>query len=116
MTTFVERRRQKRILVGLPIRVKGSTLAGGQFDEVTKSLDVSSEGASFLLKTPVRVGSMLVLSLPMPRQMQRSSAPNRPVYETSGLILRIEKTDMPSSCRIAVRFRLTHQKQYHAEV
>jgi hypothetical protein len=116
MTTFVEKRRQKRISVGLPIRVQGSTSSGGQFNEVTKSLDVSSEGACFLLKAPVQVGSLLTLSLPMPRQMQRNFAPSKSIYETSGLILRVETTDMPSSCRIAVRFRQARQKQFHAEV
>lgn len=114
MTTFVEQRRQKRVLVGLPVRVKGLDLGGIWFDEVTKSLDVSPDGACFLLKTAVRKGSTLDLSLPLPRQMQRSVAP-KPVYETLGLVLRIENSDVPPSCRIAVRFRPIQQKQYHSE-
>ncbi len=114
MSTFVEQRRQKRIMVGLPVRVKGLDLGGNRFDEVTKAIDVSPDGACFLLKTPIRKGSMLDLSLPMPRQMQRSVAP-KPVYETVGLVLRIENSDLPPSCRIAVRFRPVQQKQYHSE-
>ncbi|HVN78975.1 MAG TPA: PilZ domain-containing protein [Terriglobia bacterium] len=114
MTTFVDQRRQKRVTVGLPVRVKGFDLGGNRFDEVTKSVDVSPDGACILLKTPIRKGSMLDLSLPMPRQMQRAVAP-KPVYETVGLVLRIESSELPPSCRVAVRFRPVQQKQYHSE-
>ena len=114
MTTFVDQRRQKRVVVGLPVRVKGLDLGGNRFDEVTKSLDVSPDGVCFLLKTPVRKGTIVDLSLPLPRQMQRSVAP-KPVYETVGLVLRIEGSNVSPNSRIAVRFRPIQQKQYRSE-
>jgi len=110
MTTFVDQRRQKRVTVGLPVRVKGLDLGGNKFDEVTKSVDVSPDGACILLKTPIRKGTVLDLSLPMPRTV----AP-KPVYETVGLVLRIESSELPRSSRVAVRFRPVQQKQYHSE-
>jgi hypothetical protein len=114
MTAFSEHRRQKRISVGLPVRVKGLDLKGNRFDEVTKLIDVTSDGASFFLKAPVRKGSLLDLSLPLPRQMQHGVA-SKPVYETIGLVLRIENSDAPPSYKIAVRFRPVAGKQYRAE-
>ena len=111
---FAENRRQKRITVGLPVRVKGLDLKGNRFDEVTKLINVSSDGASFILKAPIRKGSLLDLSLPLPRQMQHGVA-SKPVYETTGLVLRIESSDAPSSYKVAVRFRPVAGKQYRAE-
>ena len=111
---FAERRLEKRFVVGLPVRVKGLDVLGNRFDEVTRLIDVSPDGACFLLKTPVRKGALLDLSLPMPRQLQRSVTP-KPVYETAGKVLRIEDSDKQPQCRIVVRFRPVQQKQYHSE-
>ena len=109
-----DHRRQKRISVGLPVRVKGLDLEGNRFDEVTKLIDVSTDGASFFLKVPIRRGSLLDLSLPLPRQMQHGAVA-KAVYETMGLVLRIEGSDAPTNYKVAVRFKPVAGKQYRAE-
>ena len=111
---FEDKRRQKRIRVGLPIRVKWSDNKGNRFEEVTRSIDVSSDGALFALKVPLTTGMLLELSLPLPRNLQKSAYP-KPVYETTGLVVRVEKTGDPQNFHIAVRFRAIHVKQYRAE-
>lgn len=98
----------------MPVRVKGLDASGKRFDEITKLLDVSSDGVCFLLKTPIRKGTLMDLSFPMPRQMQRSVAP-KPVYETIGKVIRIEDSDQPPRCRVAVRFQAVQTKKYHSE-
>ena len=111
---FEDKRRQKRIRVGLPIRVKWCDNNGNRFEELTKSIDVSSDGALFPLKVPLTAGTLLELSLPLPRNLQKGVAP-KPVYETTGLVVRVEKTGDPRSFRIAVRFRAVNVKQYRTE-
>jgi hypothetical protein len=111
---FENRRKQKRVEVSIPIRVKGLDLKGNRFDEVTKSIELSPDGASFTLKASIRKGSLLDLSLPLPRPMQRSVAP-KPVYQTIGLVIRVEESSTPQVRKIAVRFRAADVKQYRSE-
>lgn len=72
---FDERRRQKRVDVNIPIRVKGTDAQGNRFEEVTRSINVSADGAICLLKQQLRMGTVLELSLPLPRQMQKGVSP-----------------------------------------
>ena len=111
---FEDKRRLKRIRVSLPIRVKWSDNQGNRFEEVTRSIDVSSDGALFPLKVPLTAGTLLELSLPLPRNLQKTASP-KPVYETTGVVVRVEQTGDPSSFHIAVRFRAMNAKQYRAE-
>ncbi len=111
---FEERRRQKRVDVSLPIRVKWSDLAGTRLEEVTKSMNVSGEGAIFLLKHPLKMGAILELSLPLPRHMQRGGSP-KSVYEVMGLVTRVEPSHEAQTFRIAVRFRSAVMRHYRSE-
>jgi hypothetical protein len=113
-TMFEERRRQKRVEVSIPIRVKWVDSKGNRVEEVTRSLNVSSDGALFPLKYPLKIGTRLELSLPLPRHLQRGASP-KAVYETVALVTRIENTDKPQNFRIAVRFRSSNAKQYRLE-
>ena len=111
---FDDRRRQKRVAVNIPIRVKGADIWGNQFEEVTKSINVTSDGACFPLKHNIKPGSMLQLSLPLPRQLQKSVRP-RTVYETIGFVIRVEVTAKPETFRVAVKFRAANIKHYRSE-
>jgi hypothetical protein len=111
---FEERRRQKRVDVNIPIRVKGADVWGNRFEEVTKSINVSSDGACFLLKHEIKSGSTLELSLPLPRQLQKSVRP-KTVYETIGFVTRMEVTETPETFRVAVKFRASNIKHYRSE-
>jgi c-di-GMP-binding flagellar brake protein YcgR len=111
---FEERRRQKRVDVNLPIRVKWSDNAGNRREEVTKSINVSADGAIFLLKEALKMGTVLELSLPLPRHMQKGVSP-KPIYEAIGLVTRVEHAREAETFRIAVRFRAANTKQYRSE-
>jgi hypothetical protein len=111
---FEDKRRQKRVCVSLPIRVKWSDNKGNRFEEVTRSIDVSPDGALFQLKVPLTKGTLLELSLPLPRNLQKTAYP-KPVYETTGLVVRVENTSDPNRFHIAVRFRAMNVRQYRAE-
>ncbi len=111
---FDDRRRQKRVAVNIPIRVKGADIWGNQFEEVTKSINVTSDGAYFPLKHNIKPGSMLQLSLPLPRQLQKSVAP-KAVYQTIGLVVRVEIVGTSQTSRVGVKFRTAKIKQYRSE-
>ena len=111
---FDDRRRKKRVDVGIPIRVKGVDSEGTRFEELTKSINVSSDGAYFVLNYRIKMGSLLELSLPLPRHLQKSVAP-KAVYQTIGVVTRVESTEGPQAYKIAVRFRAADIKQYHSE-
>jgi PilZ domain-containing protein len=106
-----DKRKTKRVLVSLPLRVRGVNREGIKFEEITRSIDVSPEGALFLLKQPLNTGTRLELSLPLPRSMQKTGAP-KPVYETMGFVLRVTLGDDPGTFKIAVRFRNAFAKHY----
>lgn len=111
---FDERRRQKRVDVNIPIRVKWSDAQGNRYEEVTRSINVSADGAMFLLTQQLKMGTVLELSLPLPKQMQKGVSP-KTVYEAMGLVTRVEHTPDRMGFRIAVRFRAAASKQYRAE-
>ena len=111
---FDDKRRQKRVDVSIPIKVKWADSKGNRFEEVTKSINVSSDGALFLLKYPLKMGTMLELSLPLPRHLQKTVAP-KAVYEAIGLVMRVEHTESTENYKIAVRFRGVNMKQYRSE-
>lgn len=111
---FEDRRRKKRVDVNIPIRVKGADVWRNPFEEVTKSIDVSSDGACFLLKHNVKPGSMLELSLPLPRHLQKGVFP-RTVYKVIGFVTRVQVTQAAQTLRIAVKFKAANIKRYRSE-
>ncbi len=111
---FEERRRQKRVEVNIPIRVKWADKEGNRYEEVTKSINLSADGAVFLLKQPLKMGTLLELSLPLPKNMQKGVSP-KPIYEAVGLVTRIERAREVDTFRVAVRFRAANTRHYRAE-
>ena len=108
-----DKRRLSRIRIALPIRVRGSNSEGTLFEEMTRSIDLSGDGASFFLKQDLKKGMRLKLSLPLPRSMQKTAA-SKPVYETEATVVRIEGKD-PGIRKVAVRFRSAAAKAYYQE-
>ena len=49
--------------------VEGKDAAGNDFTESTKLSYISSSGSSFILKTPVNIGSSLRLKIDLPEQL-----------------------------------------------
>ncbi len=110
---FDERRRQKRVDVNIPIRVKWTDPQGNRVEEVTRSINVSPDGAIFQLKQQLKMGTVLELALPLPKQMQKGISP-KAVYEAMGLVTRVEHAQ-DHGFNIAVRFRAANTKQYRTE-
>jgi hypothetical protein len=82
-----ESRRIQRYELALPIRVEVKVDHKFTWNEVTRLEDISAFGAGFNLKRPVKRGRLLVMSVPMPRQL-RCYDYLEPQYRVWGIVRR----------------------------
>jgi hypothetical protein len=82
-----ENRRIQRISLPLPVRVEVKIDSKVSWNEVTRLSDVSAFGCGFTLKRPVKRGRLILLTIPMPRQL-RSFDYSEPQYRIWGVVRR----------------------------
>lgn len=82
-----ENRRIQRINLPLPVRVEIRVDRETTWNEITRLSDVSAFGAGFVLKRPVRRGRLILMTIPMPRQL-RSYDYSEPQYRVWGVVRR----------------------------
>lgn len=100
-----ERRQRPRLGLKLPVRVAGYDLQGQQWTEMSTVLDVSSSGASFVLKHSIVRGNVLHLLVPLPKRF-RSYDLGEASYHVFGLV-RSTRSD-PDGTRVGVLFLGKH--------
>jgi len=99
--TQKELRRHPRRRLTLPARVEGYGADGTSWQEMTATIDVGVGGVSFNLEHAVKVGHVLLLSLPLPRQFRRYDLHSQSSYRVYSVV----RTIGPGSPgRIAVLF------------
>jgi hypothetical protein len=101
-----EKRRIQRICLPLPLRVEVKIDQQVSWNEITRLADVSGFGAGFLLKRPLKRGRLVLLTLPMPRQL-RCYDYGDPQYRIWGLVRRcipVRSTEGEFSYSIGVAF------------
>src|SRR3954470_6277932 len=101
-----ESRRIQRISLPLPVRVEVKIDSTVSWNEITRLMDVSAFGAGFNLGRPVKRGRMVLLTLPMPRQL-RSFDYSEPQYRVWALVRRcvpINKLNKNTEFSIGVAF------------
>ena len=64
-TPALERRRERRVPVHLPIVVRGTDRTGFSFEERTSSENLCRGGAAFATRYPVDLGSQLEIQIPV---------------------------------------------------
>src|ERR671916_3268595 len=64
------RRLRERVKLTLPVRVECRESADFRWTEVSRLVDVTPFGAGFTLTHQTEVGRLLLLTLPMPRQLR----------------------------------------------
>jgi hypothetical protein len=87
MTTTTEQdvRRIRRINLPLPIRVEHSVARGKTMNEITRLIDVSAFGAGFNLQHPIKRGRLLLMTIPLSRQL-RNYDYLEPQYRVWGIV------------------------------
>lgn len=86
-TVEKENRRIERISIPLPIRVEVRLDQETTWNEITRLSDVSAFGAGFVLKRPIKRGRLVLLTIPMPRQL-RSYDYSEPQYRIWAIVRR----------------------------
>jgi len=69
-TADQDNRRIQRYALALPTRIEVKVDRKNTWSEITRLEDISAFGAAFNLKRPVKRGRLLLVSLPMPRQLR----------------------------------------------
>ena len=102
LTIEKESRRIQRYEIALPARVEVNIDEKFAWNELTRLEDISAFGAGFILKRPVKRGRLLVMSVPMPRQL-RCYDYLEPQYRIWGLVRRcVAVADDPEGNRFGV--------------
>jgi hypothetical protein len=85
-TPALERRRERRVPVHLPIVVRGIDLTGTSFEEHTSSENLCRGGAAFATRYPVNLGIHLEIQIPV----VATSASDDTEFSTQGRIVHIK--------------------------
>ncbi|MEP6788917.1 MAG: hypothetical protein ABJB40_10830 [Acidobacteriota bacterium] len=80
-------RRIQRIELPLPVRVEVRVDTQVSWNEITRLNDISAFGAGFHLKRHIKRGRLILLTIPMPRQL-RSYDYAEPQYKVWGIVRR----------------------------
>lgn len=85
------RRRSSRFRLLIPVRVTGYDRKSGKWQEMTQTADVSNTGILLRLSRPVRNGTVLFMTLPLPRNL-RGHSHFEPSYNVYALVRRVQPT------------------------
>src|ERR1700691_4340433 len=85
-TPALERRRERRVPVHLPIVVRGTDLTGMSFEEHTSSENLCRGGAAFATRYPLNLGIHLEIQIPV----APTSASDEKEFSTQGRIVHIK--------------------------
>lgn len=98
-------RRQARISLTLPIRIKCRESLGHEWSERSRLVDVSYFGAGFTLTRPVEPGRLILLTIPLPHQL-RCFDHAEPQYSVWSLIRHVSRLQsvQGSLFRVGVAF------------
>ncbi len=105
-----ENRRIQRIALPLPVRIEVKIDSKVTWNEITRLSDISAFGAGFTLKRPVKRGRLVLLTVPMPRQL-RCFDYSEPQYRIWALVRRcIETGETRSEPNYAIGVAFTGKK------
>ena len=83
------RRRCDRIRMLLPVRVSGHDRKSGKWHEMGQTVDVSRTGVTLQMRTLVRHGTVLYITLPLPAKL-RAHGYSDPSYNVYALVRRVQ--------------------------
>ena len=102
-----KQRSERRISVRLPLNVRGVDARGVTFEEETSSENLCRNGAAFVTRFDVAIGSDLEIRIPFSRYASRR-APRMEQTEkdfaTSGRVVHVADSEQPGEHVIGVQF------------
>jgi PilZ domain len=95
-----KQRSERRISVRLPLRVRGRDARGVTFEEETSSENLCRNGAAFVTRFDVAIGSDLEIRIPFSRYASRRTEND---FATSGRVVHVAE-QQPGERLIGVQF------------
>jgi hypothetical protein len=99
-TPALERRRERRVPVHLPIVVRGTDRTGFVFEEHTSSENICRGGAAFATHYPLDLGNHLEIQIPVPS----TAASEDTKFSTHGRIVHIKRGSDEHELIVGVEF------------
>jgi PilZ domain-containing protein len=96
-----KQRSERRISVRLPLQVRGRDSHGVVFEEETSSENLCRNGAAFLTRFDVAIGSDLEIRIPSSRYTQRRSDPD---FATQGRVVHVAESQPEGGRLVGVQF------------
>src|SRR5882762_5582274 len=100
-TTVSKQRSERRIAVRLPLKVRGRDAHGVAFEEETSSENLCRNGAAFVTRFDVAIGSDLEIRIPSSRHTSRRMEEKD--FATSGRVVHVAESQ-PGERLIGVQF------------
>jgi hypothetical protein len=102
-TAVSKQRSERRIAVRLPLKVRGRDARGFPFEEDTASENLCRNGAAFLTRFDVAIGSDLEIHIPFSQYASRRPGPERLAAPANGnrfAGVRINESDFATQGRV----------------
>jgi hypothetical protein len=97
-----KQRSERRISVRLPLKVRGRDARGVTFEEETSSENLCRNGAAFVTRFDVAIGSDLEIHIPPSRHTSRRMEEKD--FATSGRVVHVADSQQPGERLIGVQF------------
>ena len=95
--------RQKRVVMQMPVEVRGEDVRGARFTEVARSVNVSGGGILFESGRQLAVGARLFLSIELPPALRRHFGGSH-AYRARAVVCRVEPLGDRGVRRVGARF------------
>ena len=106
-TTVSTQRSERRIAVRLPLKVRGRDAHGFAFEEETSSENLCRNGAAFVTRFDVALGSDLEIRIPFSRYASRRSPridQTEKDFATYGRVVHVTDAQQPGEHYVGVQF------------
>ena len=112
LTTAAKQRSERRIAVRLPLRVRGRDARGVVFEESTSSENLCRNGAAFVTRFDVAIGSDLEIRIPNANANYTPRRPGAPVgfrnsdadFATHGKVVHVGDSQSDGERMVGVQF------------
>ena len=102
-TPAFDRRSHYRLPIRVPIFIKGIDKHGGEFLELTHTINVSASGSCFVSKHELQIDADLMVSIPAPLPSEPQES-NEYDFRFPAKIVRVENGTVYPNKKVSVRF------------
>jgi hypothetical protein len=95
--------RERRVDLHLPMEVTGMDVRGEEFEESTRTFNISGGGICFESQRNILVGQRLILAIRLPEALRKHFG-GHSTYRARAVVCRVERLEGAIAARIGARF------------